>query len=89
MYETMDPSVDPKKEGFVKRINTKVTKNLKNLRIVTIGISIVLIFIYGMNIVKMALSMEIFSLSLYIFNWYTMPMFVAYVGQAILLILII
>ena len=60
MYNDMtnDSSEDPKKEGFVKKINSKVTKNLSTLRYTTIGISIVLILIYSMRIVGILLNIE-------------------------------
>jgi len=55
----MNDNTEAKKEGFVKRINTRVTKNLKTLRYTTIGISIVLILIYAFRIVGLLLSLEI------------------------------
>ena len=59
MYNEMNDNTEAKKEGFVKRINTRVTKNLKTLRYTTIGISIVLILIYAFRIVGLLLSLEI------------------------------
>ena len=84
MYNDMtnDSSEDPKKEGFVKKINSKVTKNLSTLRYTTIGISIVLILIYSMRIVGILLNFEWLK-------WEILVMCLGYAAQGILLILII